>query len=103
MDRLRTQLDVLKSAGGDFCVHFGMVEDKLTSAGISPNPTEVEREAVEHRAQGHFEGALFLTRSDQARYGLLVEELVNNYNKGQDHYPILMIAVYELMLYNARS
>jgi hypothetical protein len=37
LEKFRTQLDVLKSAGGDMCSHPGMVvQDELDRAGVGP-------------------------------------------------------------------
>jgi hypothetical protein len=36
LEKFRTQLEVMKSAGGDICGHNGMMEDELTRAGVVP-------------------------------------------------------------------
>jgi hypothetical protein len=41
-------------------------------------------------------------KSNQVKYGQLVQELANDYNKGRDSYPLSLGAAYELMLHDVR-
>jgi len=103
LEKFRTQLDVLKAAGGDLCDHPGMVTDELTSAGVTSSPTGTETADATSKARGRFEGALFMMKSNQAQYGRLLQELANDYNKGHDSYPTTLTAAYELMLHDVRD
>jgi hypothetical protein len=104
LEKFRTQLDVLKSAGGDVCNHHGMTEDELVRMNILPGAgTDAEIQAAAMVARKRFEAALFLVKSDQRRYGRLVQELANDYNKGRDSYPESLTAAYELMLHDVRD
>ena len=55
-------------------------------------------------AKGKAEAVLLLLRnSDQHRYGKLVQELANIFNKGWDCYPVSLTDPYELMLHDDRG
>jgi hypothetical protein len=86
LEKFRTQLvDVLKLAGGEICKHPGMVTDELFKAGAATPPTAGEVQAARTGARNRFKGILFLMRSNQVKYGKLVQELANDYNKGRDY------------------
>ena len=104
LEKFRTQLDVLKSAGGDVCNHHGMTEDELDRTNI-PMGTAMDPQIASAAMIGRkrFEAALFLAKSDQGRYGLLTQELANDFNKGRDSYPESLTAAYELMLHDVRG
>ena len=104
LERFRTQLDVLKSAGGDMCHHQGMRMDELKRAGVaSSHATATEKATATQLARGRFEAALFLAKSNQNRCGRLVQELANDYNKGVDSYPSTLTAACELILHDVRD
>jgi hypothetical protein len=105
-DKFRTQMDVLKSCGGDICLHPGMVADELDRASsglLVADATTEELDAATVRARSRFEGTLFLLRGNPKKYGRLVQELANDFNKGQDSYPATLTAAYELMLHDVRD
>jgi hypothetical protein len=54
-------------------------------------------------ARHRFEGALFLMKSNQGRYGRLVQELANDFNMGRDSYPDTLTTAYELILHNVHD
>ena len=106
LEKFRTQLDVLKSAGGDLCGnHHGLILDELEKAGVATlsAATPVQKLAAEVSARSRFEGALFLMRSNQSKYGRLIQELSNDFNKGRDSYPKSLTEAYELMLHDVRD
>jgi hypothetical protein len=103
LEKFRTQLDVLKSAGGDICNHHGMITDELAKANAATPPTVAENEAARADARNRFEATLFLMRSNQVKYGRLVQELANDYNKGRDSYPKTLTEAYEMMLHDVRD
>jgi hypothetical protein len=59
--------------------------------------------AATNMARQRFEATLFLAKSYLVKYGRLVQELANNYNKGRDSYPETLTAAYELMLHDVRD
>jgi hypothetical protein len=63
LEKFWTQLDILKSAGGDICSHKGMTEDELTRASVAPGEgTAAQLLAAAMEGRHHFEGALFLAK-----------------------------------------
>jgi hypothetical protein len=104
LERFRTQLDVMKSAGGDICVHNGMMEDELTRAGVVPTAADAaEVAAASLLGRQRFEGALSLAKSDQGKHCRLCQELANDFNKGLDSHPESLSAAHELMLHGVRD
>jgi hypothetical protein len=103
LDKFRTQLDVMKSAGGDMYKHSGMVEDELARTGVGARPTATEQRTAETKAKHRFEAALFLAKSDHGKDGRLTQELANDFNKGRDSYLETLTAAYELMLHDVRG
>jgi hypothetical protein len=69
LNKFRTQLDVLKSAGGDMCRHPGLVLDELDKVEIETPPSAAEKATAVANARTRFEGTLFLMKSNQAKYG----------------------------------
>jgi hypothetical protein len=105
LEKFRTQLDVLNSAGGELCVHHGMVQDELIRNGVgsAAQASTGELQIAGAAARSRFEGALFLLKSNHNKYGRLVQELANDFNKGHDSYPDTLTAAYELMLHDVRD
>ena len=93
LEKFRTKLSVIESAGGTINIHHGVVD--------TATPAELAR--AEAAAKDKSEALLFLARSDQHRYGKLVQELANDYNKGRDCYPSSLTEAYELMLHDDRG
>ncbi len=79
---------MLKSAGGGISYHEGMVQAELNSAGVAVGlaTLDEQREATT-KARDKYEATVFLLNSDQTKYGRLVQELANDFNKGRDEYP----------------
>jgi len=102
MQQFRTQLDVLKAAGGDICLHPGMIEDELELMCVK-NPSDAERKEATTKARDRFEGMLFLFKCYKGTYGALVQELKNDYNKGSNNYPESATASYDLLIHDDRS
>jgi hypothetical protein len=105
LENFRTRMDVLKSAGGDLCVHPGMVQDELDKTDVGPaaQASDTELANATLAARGRMEGALFLAKSCQQKYRPLVQDLANDFNKGHDLYPATLTAAYELMLHDVRG
>lgn len=58
---------------------------------------------MQESARGKWAAASFLLRSDLHRYGKLIEELANDFNKGRCCYPKNLTEAYELMLHDSRG
>jgi hypothetical protein len=103
LEKFRTQLDVLHSVGGEVCTHEGMVTDELARAGVTGAGTPAQIASATLCGRHRFEAALFLAKSNQSKYGRLLQELANDFNKGRDSYPESLTAAYELMLHDVRE
>ena len=104
LEKFRTKLSVIESAGGTINMHSGLLTDELVAAGITrANATQAEMTDARRAARGRWEAACFLSRSDQHRYGKLVQELANDFNKGRDCYPASLTEAYEMMLHDDRG
>jgi hypothetical protein len=103
LEKFRTQLDVLKSAGGEISHHPGMVAAELEKAGVTVGlATDQEKSDASTKAREKYEATVFLLNSDQTKYGRLIQELANDFNKGRDEYPTTLTGAYELMLHDDR-
>ena len=69
LEKFRTKLSVLELAGGELTTHQGMVEDELPAGVTMVTATAAQLTAATSRAQGRFEAALFLAKSNQDKYG----------------------------------
>jgi hypothetical protein len=104
LEKFRTKLSVLESAGGSITSHPGMTADELRATGIAPEQaTGAETASASAAGAARIEAALFLMKSDHHRYGRLLQELANDYNKGRDSYPRTLTEAYELMLHDIRD
>jgi hypothetical protein len=61
------------------------VQDELDRAGVgaATGASTTELDTAADMARRRFEGALFLMKSNQRKYGRLVQELANDFNKGR--------------------
>jgi hypothetical protein len=100
LEKFRTHMDVVKSAGGDICGHPGMIEDELKRARASDPPSDAQIKSADAAAQERYEATLFLYKSNRSKYGPLLEELSNAYNKERDEYPATVTAAYDMMLHD---
>ncbi len=67
---------MLASAGCQLTAHHGMIEDELVAAGVTTIVSATDAKVVAMSiAEGRFEAALFLMKSNQEKYGQLVQEL----------------------------
>uniref|UniRef100_A0A6U5LIK2 Uncharacterized protein n=1 Tax=Grammatophora oceanica TaxID=210454 RepID=A0A6U5LIK2_9STRA len=101
-EEFQVQLDVLKEAGGDISTQPGIVEDELAAAGHTGTKDKSKIEAATTRARAKFEAVLFLLHADQRRFGALIQELANDFNKKDDNYPDTVSDTFELMANDVR-
>ena len=104
LEKFRTRMSVIDSAGGTINMHHGLVTDALASQGLTrATASAAEMITSNAAARNRWEAVCFLLRSDQHRYGKLIQELANDYNKGRDCYPESLTEAYELMLHDDRG
>ena len=68
--------------------------DNATYATLANNPT---RDAFDSAAHELYCATMFLAQSDKQYFGKLVEELKNDFTKGNDNYPINMVQAFKLL------
>ena len=104
LEKFRTKLSVIESAGGTINLHSGAVDDELMKATVTTTTASPAQLATAcAAAKCRWEAVSFLLRSDQHRYGKLLQELANDFNKGRDCYPATLYEAYELMLHDDRG
>ena len=57
------------------------------------NPSEAEQTCARNAAREAFLAVDFVSKSDMKRFGSLLAELENSYNRGVDGYPITHIVI----------
>ena len=68
--------------------HAGMDYDTLTAA---------QQAIVQKNAKDMYLACAFLCESDRKRYGRLLEELENNYTKGNSNYPTDLVTAFRMI------
>jgi hypothetical protein len=103
LERFRTNLSAIESAGGSTSLHPGMVTDALTAAGVvDPTAaTDDEQSAARAAAKGMAEATLFLLLRNTAT-SIGTARSFNDFIKGRDYYPVSLTDSYELMLHDDR-
>jgi hypothetical protein len=78
------QIKCYQLSQGAVYLNNGRFNDRLMAAGglNQATATDSEFSKAGSRAKNRADGLFVLLRSDKLRYGKLVEEFVNNYNKG---------------------
>ena len=56
-----------------------------------------EQKSIETTARDIYLSCALVINSDLKRYGPLIEELENEYTKGNDNYPLNMVKSYQLL------
>ena len=100
LEKFRTELSDIELTGGTINIHHDMVSDELSDDGLDRNTaTPAQLARAEAAAKSKAEALLFLVRSDQNRYGTLVQELANLYSDGRHCYPSSLTEAYGLMVH----
>lgn len=98
LERFKNQVEVIEHCGGT------MVEDNLINdyfeAGVDRlTATQAQLNVARKKAKEAFLSMAFILLADRNRYAKLVEELENDYVKGNDHYPTDLTEAYNLLLH----
>jgi hypothetical protein len=56
-----------------------------------------QKTAVHTAASELYQATMLLHQSDRCRYGKLLEELKNDFTKGNDDYPLTLVNAYHLI------
>ena len=77
---------------------FKIVQDSTVySTTAEADISEDEQKMVKTTAREIYLSCAFVVNSDLKRYGCLIEELENDYKKGNDNYPHNMVKAYQLL------
>ena len=93
----KAKVEVLEHYRGSFGSNPGLV-----SAAIMLKGAPVDKQDLLKFTKDHALAVLFLTHSDQSKYGMICAELENQYSRGTNQYPADLTAVYNLLLTDVR-
>ena len=86
MEKYQTIIDVVDNYGGNLGNYEILLKDDKEFTDLEA-PTITEKIAARLRAKHRFLAFAFIRGSDRKRYGKLIEELSNDYIKGECNYP----------------
>jgi hypothetical protein len=101
LDKFTNAVQVITHCGGDIGMDKGLVNTTLASAvpaiGRS-TATSGEIRAAEEYSHQQYLACLFLLGSDRGRYGVLVQDLENNFTQKVDKWPKTLVDAYSLLM-----
>jgi hypothetical protein len=100
-ERVRSVVDVIKSLGGSV-VDDMHLKDELPEREPRNGYTEEQLTAARKRIQDKTVAYGILVRADRSRFGKLIEEIENDFLKGNNDYPVTPTEAYNLLV-NYRS
>jgi len=100
-ERVRNVVDVIKSLGGSL-VDDMHLPDELPEVRPRSGYTNEQRASAREKIQNKTIAYGILVRADRSRYGKLIEEIENDYLKGNNDYPKTPTEAYNLLV-NYRS
>ena len=98
MEHFQNTLDVVTHCGGTVAGNPGMEDSIIAERGL----TLVELTAdvladIRAEALARTTAIAFLLGCDRARYGRLIDDLENDFLQGRNHYPMTVVAAYNLV------
>ena len=98
-ERFQNLVDVATAYAGQLYDHTIVLicSDKLHPGIDHETLTDEQREACHVAASDLYLATMFMNQSDPRRFGKLMEDLENNYTRGNDDYPITLIKAYHLI------
>jgi hypothetical protein len=103
-DKFNLLVKTAQESGASIGVHPAGINEVLSKSAIDPNnPTHIKRSTAIKTASERYLAVAFLLGSDKTRYGLLVEEIGNEFlrNKGSSSasgtYPISVAEAYDYL------
>jgi len=100
-ERVQNVVDVIESLGGSL-VDDMHLKDELPEREPRNGYTEEQLAAVRKRIQDKTVAYGILVRADRSRFGKLIEEIENDFLKGNNDYPVTPTEAYNLLV-NYRS
>ena len=100
LDRFMNLVDMAESYGAKLSdqamfkiAQYSTVYSTIAEADLQDGDLKM----IETTAQEIYLACAFVINSDLRRYGRLIEELENDYTKGNDNYPRNMVKAYQLL------
>ena len=84
LETFKNKFLVIESYGRAIVTDPGLAKEKVL--GVA-NPTDLDKKAAVKAAKTKYLGVTMICGSDQVRYGKMVEELQNDFTKGNNDYP----------------
>jgi hypothetical protein len=100
-ERVRNKVDVIKSLGGSLADDMHL-KDELPEREPRNGYTAEQLAGARKKIQNKTIAYGILVRSDRSRYGKLIEEIENDFVKGNNDYPETPTEAYNLLV-NYRS
>jgi hypothetical protein len=96
-ERVQNVVDVIKSLGGSFIDDMHL-KDELPEREPRNGYTEEQLTAARKRIQDKTIAYGILVRADRSRFGKLIEEIENDFLKGNNDYPEMLTEAYNLLV-----
>ena len=97
-EKFENVISVLESNGGEIGGDQALIQSQLASLGLSvTSASDAERKAARQAARQQYLAVAFLMGADRNRYGLLIQDLENDFIQGNDKYPKTLIDAYHLL------
>ena len=98
LEQFQNVVDMIEHCGGSIGFEPGLHEEILSKKGIPRQvATTKQKDQVAKEARERYLGTAFLCGSDRAQYGGLLEKIKNDFVQGQDNYPKMLVAAYNLL------
>ena len=95
LEKLRDLVEVYEHLRGEPSTSKARVDTLLIDPDLADDD---ERQEPKTKAQDEYLAVLLLTKSDPKRYGTLVTDVENAYTQGQDGYPTMVSAAYDMLV-----
>jgi hypothetical protein len=97
LEVFQNTIDVMEHSGGAIGNHPGIENVLIKNQKLTLPLQNDERAAVKRDAQAEYLAVAFLLNADRTRYASMLHDLENNYLRGQDNYPKMVTAAYNVL------
>jgi hypothetical protein len=98
MEHLKNTLDVVIHCGSTVTGNPGVEDSIVAERGLAPIKLTAEVLAdIRTEAMSPTTAVAFLLGCDKSRYGRLIDDLENDFLQGRNHYPMTLVAAYNLV------
>mmetsp|Transcript_36995 Transcript_36995/g.52267 ORF Transcript_36995/g.52267 Transcript_36995/m.52267 type:complete len:1117 (-) Transcript_36995:618-3968(-) len=98
LEKFNNNVELIEVNGGELGTANVLVESELTKLGLNTTTATVEqRKEAKKAARQAYLSTAFMLGSDRNRYGLLLQDLENNYVQGTNKYPTTIVQAYDTL------